>query len=500
MLGLGCDWSRRVSGTVECRLTAVGLGTNCSYWVNNGSITEETRQARYSLFYAAYILDKWVFAVSALTGRVWSTYVGRGASLCIANHDIAVPTPDPEEDNVPWQPIIHTPRGDFDPHINQAAIDLSDAIATANAEPVKSWRSTTWVWTCKLSIIAERVLGTVYSIGFSTASSNVRHIVSELDVSLEKWLESLPEPLRLPAFSENRTTPSHILSLHAFHCFILILLHRPWFAQIGRVDPLPETSLSSVAKCERAAVKVLTILAQFRRCPGLRYCPITLSQVAFSAGTVHLLSATHCATKTSKKFKNSIDAVQQCITALKEMGESKRCSAVSSATLSRLLDEYYTPPSRPPTPPPPAQQHTITNVDLSRMLQDPAVAEQLLRMGWAPPGPASGPATSQSGASASPSSVHHSFKAETPPQGPVDWSLFGHLQPNSANMVHPHQHQHMAGNFGGGHPPANQHSVSICDVLYAGTPGPGFPSGNSWTWPFGFDGGASGDVPGPPST
>lgn len=41
-------------------LTAVGLGTNCSYWVNNGSITEETRQSRYSLFYSSYILDKCV--------------------------------------------------------------------------------------------------------------------------------------------------------------------------------------------------------------------------------------------------------------------------------------------------------------------------------------------------------------------------------------------------------------------------------------------------------
>lgn len=445
---------------------------------------------------------------------MWSTYVGRGASLSIANHDISVPDPDPEEDNIMWQPIIHTPRGEFDAH-NQAAIDLSDAIATANAEPVKGWRSTTWVYTCKLSIIAERVLGTVYSMGFSTASTNVRHIVSELDVSLEKWLDSLPEPLRLPATSENKRTPSHILSLHAFHSFVLILLHRPWFAQISTVDPLPDTSLASVAKCERAAFKVVTILTQFRRCPGLRYCPMTLSQVAFSAGTVHLLSATHCATKTSKKFKSSIDAVQQCVTALKEMGETKRCSAVSAATLTRLLDEYYTPPSRPPSPPP-QQQHTISTVDLSRMLQDPSVAEQLLRMGWAPPGPSSGPATSTSGASASPSSIHHTpFQADTttPPQGPVDWSLFGHLQPPGAapppqqqpqpqpsHPHHPHQHQHMAGQFGAGHPPANQHSVSICDVLYAGTPGPGFPSGNSWTWPFGFDGGATGDIPqGPPT-
>lgn len=44
-------------------LTTVGLGTNCSFWVRNGSITEDQQMGRYHLFYAAYVLDKWVVLV-----------------------------------------------------------------------------------------------------------------------------------------------------------------------------------------------------------------------------------------------------------------------------------------------------------------------------------------------------------------------------------------------------------------------------------------------------
>jgi hypothetical protein len=36
---------------------ALGLGTNCSYCVANGSISKETMQARHNMFYTAYILD-----------------------------------------------------------------------------------------------------------------------------------------------------------------------------------------------------------------------------------------------------------------------------------------------------------------------------------------------------------------------------------------------------------------------------------------------------------
>ncbi|GMK56845.1 hypothetical protein CspeluHIS016_0306850 [Cutaneotrichosporon spelunceum] len=440
---------------------ALGLGTNCNYWVTNGSITEETKQSRYNMWYCAYILDK-----------CWSTYVGRSAALPLAQHDIPVPTPDAEEDELIWHPIIHTPRSEtFDPEVGQDALDLSDAIATANAEPVKGWRSTTFVWMIKLSIIAERVLSTVYSINFNIRSSNVRHVVSELDVILEKWLDSIPDELRLPtAGRSERIVPGHILSLHAFHCFILILLHRPWFANCSptTLDSGPD---GSVAKCERAAAKFMTILQTWRRCPGLRYSPVTLGQVAFSAGTVHLLSASHCPTKQSRKFKAYIENVQTCIAALREMGETLKCAAVSADTLQKLLDESYAPAL-----PKPAPAHVPTpsaGFDIATMLQNPAFADQLKQLGWAPPtanGSSSGQALSSGTGGSSASTPSAPMNGANANGSAIDWSVFGQLHPlnnmpmNSANQG------------------AGEQGQNIYDVLYAGASETPFPAGNVWAW------------------
>lgn len=314
---------------------------------------------------------------------------------------------------------------------------------------------------------------------------------------LEKWLDSIPDELRLPTSGRvERIVPSHILSLHAFHCFILILLHRPWFAAYdpSASDPGPD---GSVAKCERAAAKVLSILQLWRRCPGLRYSPITLGQVAFSAGTVHLLSASHCASKQSRKFKACIEAVQQCITALREMGETLKCAAVSANTLQKLLDESYAP--APPKPAPaPAPAPGPEGLDIASMLQNPAVAEQLLKMGWAPPSGVSIPSTAATAAGSSTTStpVQPAPATNGASNGGgssfgVDWTLFGQLQSHplpslpGTGLQMPAMH----GGPGSSSAPGEQ-GTNIYDVLYAGASETPFPSGNAWAWPFGATDGA----------
>lgn len=203
--------------------------------------------------------------------------------------------------------------------------------------------------------------------------------------SLEQWTESLPEALRLPDADDSEAiVPSHILNLHAFYFFTMILLHRPWFAQLqsGQQDTLTD---NSVAKCEKAASKIVDIITIHRRCPGLQYSTVQLSQIVFSAGTVHLLSARN-AIKQSRKAKSSIENVQACIGALKEMGTTMKCSVTSAASLQRLLSETTNPgaskqasssaakkvaPGQPP--------------DVENLLKDPSIQEQLKKLGWAPP-------------------------------------------------------------------------------------------------------------------
>lgn len=77
-------------------------------------------------------------------------------------------------------------------------------------------------------------------------------------MQLEKWLESLPEPLRLPTGTRTdlpRAIPSHILNLHSYYCFTVILLHRPWFTRRSKQgdEKLAKLAEASVGKCEKAA-------------------------------------------------------------------------------------------------------------------------------------------------------------------------------------------------------------------------------------------------------
>jgi hypothetical protein len=117
----------------------------------------------------------------------------------MANSETPIPEPDEAEDAKPWQQNFNPAYADeigrstFDPDIDPAALDLSESIGSSVARrvgPVSSSISTTFVWSCKLGLIAERVLGTVYSLNLDLNSDRVRNVVSELEyVHLpEDWL------------------------------------------------------------------------------------------------------------------------------------------------------------------------------------------------------------------------------------------------------------------------------------------------------------------------
>lgn len=118
---------------------------------------------RYQVFGTAYIQDKWVcVCLCDVDPRLWSTYVGRSASLLASMHSsVQVPDPVPEDDDLPWVPATPHLESSFTPGIGQAALDLSEYIAAIDSEPVKGWRSTAWVFTYRLAMVTERVLGTV---------------------------------------------------------------------------------------------------------------------------------------------------------------------------------------------------------------------------------------------------------------------------------------------------------------------------------------------------
>lgn len=73
--------------------------------------------------------------------------------------------------------------------------------------------------------------------------------------------------------------------------------------------------------------------------PGLRYSTITLTQVTFLAGTVHLLSAIN-SPDAPRRFATSLAASEDCQRALREMGQSWKCATQSAEILRRLTEEW----------------------------------------------------------------------------------------------------------------------------------------------------------------
>lgn len=87
--------------------------------------------------------------------RLWSLYVGRAATLTTSTFETPLPSVNPALDAASWPPVAVSARqddsgfqGDFDFESGGA-----DTIAA-----VPSWASTTFLWTCKLAKLAERVM------------------------------------------------------------------------------------------------------------------------------------------------------------------------------------------------------------------------------------------------------------------------------------------------------------------------------------------------------
>ena len=91
----------------------------------------------------------------------------------------------------------------------------------------------------------------------------------------------------------------------------------------------------------------MELLSTWHTLYKLRYCPVTLIQIAFSAGTVYLLIAMQASSGahiTRKELRHSLDQeilVQQY---LQEIGLSWNCATNISATLRNFMNEQVRPP------------------------------------------------------------------------------------------------------------------------------------------------------------
>ncbi|TFK73146.1 hypothetical protein BDN72DRAFT_247733 [Pluteus cervinus] len=296
--------SARISQTL-------GLGIDCSEWVKSGLISEHDRLDR-----------NWAHWTTLCQDVCWSLYVGRDFSVQVPSDLRGIPVPfvDSDFDEIMW---VYPPSG---------------------LQPQPNNLSKTFAASCQLLLMARQVMKVVNGIG---ASNNSRQemVVSSIDLALNNWKRNLSPEVDLNHRTRPTATP-HRLTMHMAYWWLFILLHRPWYHRQTRPLRGSDKEIDHIKLCKRAADNVMELLHTYRSLYSLRYCPISLVQIVFAAGTVFLLGAVH-ATSGLRVAKEALRHAQAqadlCIQYLMEIGRSWHCATNVAEIFRKLMYEKLWP-------------------------------------------------------------------------------------------------------------------------------------------------------------
>lgn len=277
---------------------ALGLNVDCSSWVRGGHITQQDAVDRVSVFWSIFIQDK-----------LYALFVGRNPSIPAS--------------------IVTTPLPAVDPTIDDDLWIYEGPSEQITSQP--SYLSTTFVETCKASVILARILDVNYAVKASANQLNQSIQVSDIRVQLDAWYDQLPTKLRVIPSSPFNAMP-HVLMLHVSYWWFSILLHRPFY-------PHPEENQIAVKRCDAATDKIVQFFEIWRKVYGLRFTPVTAIQAAFATGTTYLLAAVHSNPNT-KRCQDAIKGSKTCIQHLREMGTTYQAGNQNADILENLLKEW----------------------------------------------------------------------------------------------------------------------------------------------------------------
>ncbi|GAA6023162.1 hypothetical protein JCM10207_005747 [Rhodosporidiobolus poonsookiae] len=288
----------------------LGLGIDATTLVRRGVITEAMRQGRDNTLWLSFIQDK-----------LWSSYVGRAPTLLRNTLETALPVIDPDLDRQPFVPL------------------LADVQPGTLSKPVPSMISSAFHYTCRIAVIEEKVMSIIYGLRSPHYSASVLNRVSELALELETWSSSLPVELRIAPQVTKPPAPAVILLSCFFH-FVMILLHRPYYSRFNTGSNLPINDVA-IKRANASATRIVSLLELYHRCPGLRFAPIATMQIAFAAGTTHLLALVNAESSDQPKAaERAREAAMSCVWALREMGKAWKCASGTAQILEGLIEKY----------------------------------------------------------------------------------------------------------------------------------------------------------------
>ena len=103
---------------------------------------------------------------------------------------------------------------------------------------------------------------------------------------LDTWYNNLPEVLVISSRS-SVSPPPHVITLNITYWWLLMLLHRPFYARTQRSAsnasseaPPPSFTDLSVKFCDRATTKIVQLITLFDQSHSLRMFPLNMVQVS----------------------------------------------------------------------------------------------------------------------------------------------------------------------------------------------------------------------------
>ncbi|KAG8711795.1 hypothetical protein FRC08_015421 [Ceratobasidium sp. 394] len=300
---------------MSCRMTrALGLCIDGQAWVDNNQITHTELVHRDWQFWSTFCLDK-----------VMSLDYGRDYEISLPHLNVNLPLVDQLLDQRSWTG------------------DPSHPIESDKHQPNNG--TLVFFETCRLMLIALRIMDAVYSQGRQNWRVTEKDSVSQIHLLLETWYNSLPEDLLVSSRSSTRPLP-HIIVLNIAYWWLLMLLHRPFYARTQRAashasaeqPPASFTDLS-VKFCDRAATKIVQLVTLFDQCHGLKFFPLNMLQSIFMTGATFLVQAATLSGLAVKKRMDAHDGTRKCIYALRVASHTWECANVSASHLEHLLRE-----------------------------------------------------------------------------------------------------------------------------------------------------------------
>ncbi|EUC57600.1 fungal specific transcription factor domain protein, partial [Rhizoctonia solani AG-3 Rhs1AP] len=293
---------------------ALGLCIDSRPWVESKRITPEELVARDWQFWSTFCQDK-----------IMSLDYGR-------DYDIPLP-----HLNVNLPEVVE--------HLDQQLWPGDRLQPLAEPEKPQPNRATqVFFETCKLVLFGVRIMDAVYSQGRQNWRVTQKDSVSEIHLQLDTWYNNLPENFTISARSTTKPLP-HIIVLNIAYWWLLLLLHRPFYARTVRSASNASTEIPSsftdlsVKICDRATVKIVQYVMLFDKYYGMRYFPLGMLQVIFMAGTTLLVQSATLSESAVKKRTDAYEGTRKCIYALQAAAQTWDCAQTSANHLQALLQE-----------------------------------------------------------------------------------------------------------------------------------------------------------------